>query len=207
MSTANDSELERRVADVLHHRLETAMSRTDTEKQYDLLASRLESSARRRRVAWGIGAVTAAAALVLVLVLSGFPGASSDRSQRQVPPARGRTPVQIASDFVDALAAYDATNADHDLASSGDDLRIWPGEPSLSDGLAWAEAAGCCPGAVAAVFCGWATNACPDAAPNEPVACQAGPDQRGADGAGRRGRPDAGVGRPRCGRTRGLFHP
>lgn len=132
--------LERRVADVLHHHAEIAMSSTDTETQYRDFTAGINSPERHRRAAWGIGAVAAAAAIVIALVLGGIAGQSSDKAETQLP-ARDRTPVQIATDYVDALAAYDATKASQDVAVGEAELYIWPGDPSLPEGLAWAESA------------------------------------------------------------------
>lgn len=140
MTVSHLTELERRVADVLHHHAEIAMSSTDTETQYGAFTPGIESSARHRRVPWGIGAIAAAAAIVIALVLGGVPGLSSNEADTQLP-ARDRTPVQIATDFVDALATYDATKAAQDVAVGEAELYIWPGDPSLPEGLAWAQAA------------------------------------------------------------------
>jgi len=140
MTVPNLTELERRVADVLHHHAEIAMSSTDTETRYGAFTAGIESSVGRRRVTWGIGAVAAAAAVVIALVLGGVPGMSSNKAETQLP-ARDRTPVQIAADYVDALAAYDATRAAQDVAVGDDELRFWPGEASLRKALSWAEAA------------------------------------------------------------------
>jgi len=109
--------------------------------RYGAFTAGIESSVRHRRATWGIGAVAAAAAIVIALVLGGVPGLSSNEADTQLP-ARARTPVQIATDFVNALAAYDAAKAAHDVGTSEGNLRIWPAEPSLREGLAWAEVAG-----------------------------------------------------------------
>ncbi len=138
MTGDNLTELERRVADVLHHHAEIAMGSTDTETQYRDFTAGIDSSGRHHRAAWGIGAV--AAAIVIALVLGGVAGQSSDEAETQLP-ARDRTPVQIAADYVDALAAYDARKAAEDVAVGDDELRFWPGEASLREGTAWAEAA------------------------------------------------------------------
>ena len=141
MTVPKFTEQERRVADVLHHHAEIAMTTTDTQTRYDDFIASTESSLRRRRVTWGIGTAAAAAAVVIALVLGGLPGLSSNEEDPLLP-ARARTPVQIAADFVNALAAYDAAKAALDVGTSGDNLVIWPGDPSLREGLAWAEAAG-----------------------------------------------------------------
>lgn len=139
MTFSNLTELERRVADVLHHHAQIAMNGTDTETQCGAFTSGIASSARRRRVAWVTGAA-AAAAIVIALVLGGVPGLSSNEAETQLP-ARDATPVQIATDFVGALAAYDVARATQDVAVGEDELRFWPGEPSMREGIAWAEAA------------------------------------------------------------------
>ena len=132
MTFSNLTELERRVTDVLHHHAEIAMTTTEPEARYGDVAAGIESSVRRRRVTWGIGAVATAAAIVIAVVLGGLPGLSSDRADAPPPadtpppPASDRTQVQIAADFVDALAAYDAVKAAHDVGTSEDNLKIWP---------------------------------------------------------------------------------
>ena len=136
-------ELERRVAGVLHDHAETAMSQTDTEKRYDAFAEANEASVRRRRVAWGVAALTAAAAVLVALVLTGVPGISSDRSEPQLP-AGDRTPVQVATEFVDAFAAYDPVGASQNLAADAD-MKIWEDADGTSEwrrGLVWADAVG-----------------------------------------------------------------
>jgi hypothetical protein len=54
MSTPYDTEMEARVADVLHHRMEVAMSLADTEQQYEGFVADTSSAQRRRRVAWAV---------------------------------------------------------------------------------------------------------------------------------------------------------
>jgi hypothetical protein len=140
MTVSNHNELERRVVEVLHQHAEIAMSSTDTEVQHAEFTSGIESSVRHRRIAWGIGAVAAAAAVVLALVLGGVPGLSSNQTETQLP-ARERTPVQIARDFIGALAGYDAAKAAQDVVAGEARLYIWPGDPTLPQALQWAEAA------------------------------------------------------------------
>ena len=138
----NYDELERRVAGVLHDRAEIAMSQTDTERRLQPFLADTEAAARLRRVTWGISAVAAAAAVVLALVLTGVP-LSSDRSETQVP-AKDRSPVDVAADFVDAFAGYDPVRASQDLAVDAD-MKIWEdadGKRDWQRGLVWAEAVG-----------------------------------------------------------------
>ena len=134
-------ELERRVVGVLHHHAETAMNETDTEGRLQALHADTRAADRRRRVTWAISAVAAAAAVVIALVLTGVPGLSSDDAETQVP-ARSRTPVQVAADFVDAFAAYDPVRASRDLAPDAD-MKIWAdalGRSEWQRGLVWADA-------------------------------------------------------------------
>ena len=140
MTDSSITELERRVTDLLQHDAEVAMSSADTETRYDDVVASAELSLRHRRIASSLGAVAVAVAVVIVLLLGGVPGVHSNKAVDQLP-ARDRTPVRIATDFVDALAAYDAAKAAHDVGVREDHLFIWPGEPSLREGLAWAEAA------------------------------------------------------------------
>ena len=136
-----DTDLERRLAGALHDRAETAMSRTDTEGNLQPLLADLESSARRRRLTWGVSAAAAAAAVVVALLLTGVPGLPSDDAEPQVP-AGERTPVQVAADFVDAFAGYDAVGASLHLAP-GADMRIWEGtDGTWQRGLVWADTVG-----------------------------------------------------------------
>jgi hypothetical protein len=126
------------------------MTMTDTETEYGAFVASTESSLRRRRVAWGIGAVAAAAAIVIAVLLGGLPGLFWNKADPLGPAVEptteqiaDRTPEeQIATGFVNALAAYDAAVAAQDLAVSETDLHIWPGEPTLREGLGWAQAAG-----------------------------------------------------------------
>jgi hypothetical protein len=142
MTVPNLTELERRVADVLHHHAEIAMSQTDTEKQYDALVAGAEPSGDRRRLAVVAGAAAAAAAVVLALVLAGLPG-GSDRAETRVP-ASDRSVVDIAGDFVDAFAAYDIDRAAEDLAP-GAQMKVWEDGDDVGhwrNGMEWGEAVG-----------------------------------------------------------------
>jgi hypothetical protein len=142
MTAPNLTELERRVADLLHHRAEIAMSKTDTEKQYDALVAGAEPSGDRRRLAMAAGAAAAAAAVVLALVLAGLPG-GSDRAETRVP-ASDRTAVDIARDFVQASAAYDIAAASQDLASDAQ-MQVWEDTDDVAhwrNGMTWGEAVG-----------------------------------------------------------------
>ena len=136
-----DTDLERRLTDVLHERAETAMSRTDTEGHLLPLLDDIESSASRRRTVWGLSAAAAAAAVVVALLLTGVPGLSSDDAENRVP-AGPRTPVGIATHFVEAFAAYDSVEASRDLAL-GADMKIWKGTGGTwQRRLVWADAVG-----------------------------------------------------------------
>ena len=117
------------------------MSRTDTEGRLQALLADTRAADRRRRLTWGISAVAAVAAVVTALVLTGVPGVPSDDAEKQVP-ARDRSPVQLASDFVDAFADYDPVGASQDLAP-GADMKIWDGaDGTWQRGLVWADAVG-----------------------------------------------------------------
>lgn len=141
MTPSDISRLERQITAVLHHDAEIAMQSTDTESRYAELVASNRSSRSRQRLLWGIGLV-AAATLVGALALGRVPGLFTN-SQDTLRPTNGdRTPVQIASAFLNGLATYDATKASADVDSSdGQRLRIWPAGASLQHGLAWAEAA------------------------------------------------------------------
>jgi len=143
MTAPNLTELERRVADVLQHHADVAMAATVTETQHDEFVASTKSSVRRRRIVWGAGAVAVAAGVVIALVLAGLPGLSLDSEHKLEPATGDRTPVQVATDFVDALAAYDVTRASRDVADQSGRLGLWPGgTQSLRQGMAWGQAAG-----------------------------------------------------------------
>jgi hypothetical protein len=137
-----NTDLERRVADVFHHHAEIAMSKTDTEKQYETLIADSDPSADHRRLALMAGAAAAAAAVVLALVL-GWQVGGPDRADTPIP-AGERSPVEIATDFVAASAAYDIAGASRDLAPNakmqvwedGDDIAHW------RNGMEWGDATG-----------------------------------------------------------------
>ena len=142
-SRADHDDLERRVVAVLHDHAETAMNQTDTESRLQAHHADTRAADRRRRVTWGISAAAAAAAVVIALVLTGVPGMSSDEAEK-VAPAQERTPVQLATDFVDEFAAYDPAGASRDLAS-GADMKIWvdaDGRSEWQRGLVWADVVG-----------------------------------------------------------------
>ena len=142
-TTRGYDELERRLAGVLHEHAATAMNATDTEGRLQAFHSDTGSADRRRRLAWGISAVAAAAAVVVALVLTGVPGLSSDRAEPPLP-AGDRRPVMVATDFVDAFAAYDPVGASRDLAT-GADMKIWvdaDGRSEWQRGLVWADVVG-----------------------------------------------------------------
>lgn len=142
MTVPNLTELERRVADVLHHHAEIAMSHTDTEKQYEALVAGAEPPNDRRRLALVAGAAAAAVAVVLALALAGLPG-GSDRADTQVP-AHDRSAVEIATDFVAASAVYDIPRASRDLAPDAR-MRVWEDGDDVAHwryGMQWGEAVG-----------------------------------------------------------------
>jgi len=137
-----DDELERRIAGVLHDRAEAAMSQTDTERRLPPFIADTNAAARRHRVTWGLSVVAVGAAVILALVLTGVP-LSSDQSETQEP-ARDRSPVDVAADFVDAFAGYDPVRASKDLAVDAE-MKIWEDADGTSEwqrGLVWAEAVG-----------------------------------------------------------------
>ena len=142
-TTRGYDELERRLAGVLRDHAATAMNATDTEGRLQAFHADTGSADRRRRLAWGISAVAAAAAVVVALVLTGVPGLSSDRAEPPLP-AGDRTSVKVATDFVAAFAAYDPVGASRDLAT-GADMTIWQDADGRSEwqrGLVWADVVG-----------------------------------------------------------------
>lgn len=100
MNDSNLTELERRVAHVLHDDANMAMSSTDTETRYSDFVASTASSVRRRRVIWGAGAVAGAAAVVAAIALAGHPsrhaGQPAGPSPRTSESPLGR-PYQLAA--------------------------------------------------------------------------------------------------------------
>lgn len=140
MSGPYDTDLERRVADVLHSQARVAMSRTDTAQGLLSFREETASADRRRLVTWGAAAVATAAAVV-VLFLSGLGALSADRGQTQVP-AQERTPVEVAADFVEAVAAHDVGRASRDLAADAR-MMVWADTdrvPQWREEMRWAAA-------------------------------------------------------------------
>ena len=129
------SDLERRLADLLHERAEGAMTKTHTqEKLSSLLADRGDAQRRRR---WAAGGLAAAAALVAVAVWTG----RGDVDRTEQLPGDGSEPVAIASSFIRSSYAYELDRAEGMLSTDVDmvdpeTLDKW------RDQNAWYEAAG-----------------------------------------------------------------
>ena len=135
------SELERRLADRLHRRAEKAMDGTNTEEELDRFLEDTGRSARRRRrtrVAGGLAAVAALAALVVWHPDLGANKADPD------PATPERRAEQTAAAFVQAYGAFDRDRAASYLADDAA-LTIWTdrdGNDHWKRGNRWLEAAG-----------------------------------------------------------------
>ena len=138
------TELERRLGEVLRQHAEDAMNRTDTQGQLETLRTGLDPDRQqRRRLAWAGGALAVAASVaVAVLLVSNLGNDTPDIGTPARPP--DASPVDVATDFLDAFAAYDVERAGSYLAEGGTVL-LWtsaPEEGSLVDEVRWSEAAG-----------------------------------------------------------------
>jgi hypothetical protein len=106
-------ELERRLANLLRERAEDAMDSTDTREQMSIYEEGRRRDWSGRRTWWGAGALVAAAATVVGLVLWGG-GREGDRTG---PAATGEDAAALASRFLEAKYAPDPTRAEAMLAS------------------------------------------------------------------------------------------
>lgn len=128
-------ELERRVTDLLNRRAEEAMNTVDIDDRLAELIEETRSEDRRRGRIVLAGAVAATAAVTAVV----FWAATRGDDEAEPQPAKPISPQQVATGYVEALAAYDLTRAESYL--SGDpDLRLWGGVPTDLAGWRAAQA-------------------------------------------------------------------
>jgi hypothetical protein len=134
------SELERRLGEVLRQRAEDAMNTTDTQSQLETLERDLARARPRTRTRWVVAA--AAAAVVAALVVVEVRG--DDRSTTPAGPVDVGAATEVAADFMDALAAYDAERAVSYLAEdAGIELRTSTVDAnSMGPHLRWTRAVG-----------------------------------------------------------------
>jgi hypothetical protein len=119
------TELERRVTDLLNRRAEEAMNTTtNTEYRLAELLEETRSDDRRRDRRVLVGAVVATAAVTALAFWAATRG--DDRAETQ--PAVPISPEQVATEYVDALSAYDLPRAESYL-SAEPDLSLWGGTP------------------------------------------------------------------------------
>ena len=111
-------ELERRLGEVLRQHAEDAMDSTDTQTRFEELEHDLRRNRPRTRIGW-VAAAAAAAAVIAALVV--VDASRDDGSGTPAGPVDEGAATELASDFVDAVAAYDADRAASYLA---DDARI-----------------------------------------------------------------------------------
>jgi hypothetical protein len=138
----NTSELERRLGEVLRDHAEEAMDDTDTQTRLETLHNRLDHDQQRPRTARIGFALAAAAAVVAAVVLVN--ARADDRTDTPAAPVDTQAAEDVASDFMAALAAYDADRAASYLADDARiELRISTVDAeSMSRLLPWARAAG-----------------------------------------------------------------
>jgi hypothetical protein len=106
-------ELERRLAGLLQERAEDAMDSTDTREQLSIFEEGRRRDRPGRRARWGAGALVAAAATVVGLVLW-VGGGEEDRTG---PAGTDGEAAALASSFLEAMYAPDPTRAEQLLAS------------------------------------------------------------------------------------------
>lgn len=117
------------------------MNSTDTQTRLETLERDLERNRPRIRIGW-VAAAAAAAAVVAALVV--VDASRDDGSGTPAGPVDTGAATGLASDFMDALAAYDADRATSYLA---DDASVQLGPStvdadSMGSHLRWAQAAG-----------------------------------------------------------------
>jgi hypothetical protein len=137
----NTGELERRLGDVLRQRAEDAMNSTDTQTRLETLERDLPRN--RPRVTIGrVVAAVAVAATVAALVLVNARG--DDRTDTPAASVDTQAAIEVASEFVAAVAAYDAGRAASYLAF-GAEIRLrtaTEGADSMAAQLRWNRAVG-----------------------------------------------------------------
>jgi hypothetical protein len=128
------TELERRLVDALQRHAEDAMSSTNTEKQLVELLDRTRTENRRRR-RWYAGGLVAAAAVAALA----FWWVARDADHAQPEPIGPISPEQVATDYLDAAAAYDLDRAESHFAGDAD-LHEWGGVDGWRSRQVWNQA-------------------------------------------------------------------
>ena len=129
------TELERHVTDLLNRRAEEAMNATNTDERLADLLEETRAADRRRSRRTLIGAVVATAAVTALV----FWAATRGQDRAEPEPAVPISPKQVATQYLDALAAYDLPRAESYL-SGGSDLRLWDDAPTDLEGWRAAQA-------------------------------------------------------------------
>jgi hypothetical protein len=131
------SDLERRLAAVLHQHAEDAMNDTDTEDRLDTLLIGAERDTRRRRRAWATGALAAAAATAAVVAWAPDLGGETTDSGTEVTTAENAYEAeQVATRFLSAYKSFDRSGAAGYLADGVPGMADWRPENR------WFEAVG-----------------------------------------------------------------
>ena len=128
------TELERRLVDALQRHAEDAMSSTNTEKQLVELLDRTRTEDRRRR-RWYAGGLVAAAAVAALA----FWWVARDTDHAQPEPIGPLSPEQVATDYLDAAAAYDLNRAQSYFAADAD-FDEWDGIDGWRSRQLWNQA-------------------------------------------------------------------
>jgi hypothetical protein len=135
------SELERRLGEVLRQHAEDTMTSTDTQTRLEMLEREVRPTRPRTWIAW-VAATAAAAAVVVGLVV--LEASRDDGSLTPAAPVEDGAAIRAASEFVDAVASYDADRAASYLAAGARiELRTSIVDAgSLGPHVRWTQAAG-----------------------------------------------------------------
>ena len=123
------TELERRVTDLLNRRAEEAMNTTNTDERLVELLEQTRAADRRHNRRTLIGAVVATAAVTALAFWATTRG--EDRAEPQ--PAAPISAKQVATQYLEALAASDIPRAES-YFSTASDLKLWDGRRTDLDG-------------------------------------------------------------------------
>ena len=135
------SELERRLAAMLHGHAEEAMHSTRTEEQLERLLADTRQHARRRRTGVAAAAVVAVVAAAAVIAWVAGPGS---RQAGPEPAGQEQRAEQVATGFFEAYADFDPAQAAAYLADDAD-LTLWTdaaGNDHWRRGNRWLQAIG-----------------------------------------------------------------
>jgi hypothetical protein len=137
------SDVERLLTAELHRRAEEAMNQTRTEERLHELMADAERDRRRRRAGWTFGAVAAAAVLAAaVLVLPGL--GADDEPSGTASEHLASSPVQVATGFLEAYAAFDRPAAAAYLSDEAASATGWRADNRWFEAVGFAMRVGSC---------------------------------------------------------------